>query len=160
MKTLSKTGISFCLTLAMSVALHAADPVGVTSSLDHVGTYRNPLGHVGATGLPPVGSQAQYSLDSMRSHPYNSAGTLPGAIHYGARSSTHFAPGYGYQPPHASYQINAFPLVSPYASEYQFGNRIPRQRNFMKYRGTSNAYGGPWYQPGASTNTARRGFSW
>lgn len=132
--------------------------------LDRVGTYHGPLDHVGQTNGPLVDQSTlqwkpQYSLELLGTHPYNSAG-VRGHASSNPASPKWFAPGYGYQIPYADYRLNRYRSLSPYGAEYQFGIRTPGRRTTATHQYFSNSYGGPWYFPGSTTNTTRRGFRW
>lgn len=124
-------------------------PAGVASQ-----NYR-PLGF----DPPPIRyPAARYSLDSMRSHPY----ILPGNTIPSRTYIPRFKPGLGYQSFYGSLRSREYRSLNPYSSEYDFGIRrstFQLQRMNPSYRYRSNSLGGPWYYPGASTNTSSR-FTW
>ena len=110
---------------------------------------------------PPISyPPAQYSLDSMANHPYNSA-TARGYAWQNPGSPKWFVPGYGYQQPYGYSSSMRNRLLNPYLQEYSFGiRRSNLRRSDATHRNWTNAYGGPWYFPGSSTNTTQRPFRW
>ncbi len=102
----------------------------------------------------------QYSLDMLRDHPFNSA-TTRGHASLRPDSPKWFRPGYGYQSPYETYRGLRYRSLNPYTSQYAFGIRQPNQRRSdATHLNWTNAYGGPWYFPGSSTNTRQRSFRW
>ena len=109
-----------------------------------------------AISYPP----AQYSLDSLANHPYNSAGAV-GHASQSPGSAKWFRPGFGYRSPTSKFRTQRYQALNPYNSEYAFGIRNSNlRRNDRSHLYHTNAYGGPWYFPRSTTNTQPRVFSW
>ena len=106
---------------------------------------------------PPIRyPAATYSLDSLRSHPYNPRS----AAAFGSLYAPRFRPGFGYQSPYGRLRSPEYNTLNPYHYEYGFGVRQGYfNRNSWTHQYWTNSYGGPWYFPGSTTNTQRR-FSW
>lgn len=105
---------------------------------------------------------AQYSLDEMGSHPFNSAGAI-GHASQSPGSAKWFRPGFGYQVPNGTNRsgLLRYRALNSYNSEYANGiRRTDFRRNSSSHLYYTNAYGGPWYFPGSTTNTTPRVFSW
>lgn len=147
MTTLKRTVLPlFCFTALLTLGASADD-----------GFRTRPL----SFEAPPITyPAAQYSLDSMANHPYNSA-TAPGHASQSPGSPKWFVPGYGYQRPYGYGSTLNRRLRNPYLTEYSFGTRRPNlRRNDTTHLYWTNAYGGPWYLPGSTTNTRPRTFAW
>jgi hypothetical protein len=96
-----------------------------------------------------------YSLDSMTHHPYRYVPAF-GHASQNPGSPRHFVPGYGYSiPGFGASSANLAPNTN-YSLYYQFGHRTHGLYNDATHRFWHNSYGGPWYHPGASTNTQDR----
>ena len=99
-----------------------------------------------------------YSLDVLEHHPYRFVPAF-GHASQNPGSPKWFVPGYGYQIPGFGYSLKRYHSLSPYNSNYAFGARVPSHYDDSTYRYWTNSFG-PWYFPGASTNTQARAFSW
>ena len=112
-------------------------------------------------GVLPVlaDDEPVYNLDRMTLHPYR---YMPAYGHASKNpgSPRHFVPGYGYQVPTLGPGYSNLPQNTDYNAYYSFG-----RRNHGHYDGTTTrfwhiSYGGPWYYPGATTNTQDRWPGW